>query len=211
MSLRGISLKLCVSKSSVSLWCADIVLTQKQIEHLSKEAVHKGLKGRLVGAYMNRQKKINSVNKALFEAEKTLGKLNHRDLLLLAAGLFWGEGSKTDSRFIFINSDPAMIKLVKDFLVKNMGVQQGEIRATVQINAIHKARIEKVMQFWSKHLNLPLSQFANPYYVYSVPKKVYENHQTYTGILRLRVLRSSGLQYKMLGLIAVLKKEYMPV
>lgn len=71
----------------------------------------------------------------------------------------------------------------------------------IQINSVHKFRIKKVLLFWSKLLDLPTSQFDNPYYVNIRPKKVYENMDEYYGLVRLKIRRSSLHHYRILGLI----------
>ena len=130
-----------------------------------------------------------------------IGKVTKRDLTIAALCLFWGEGSKTGSRFTFINSDPGMIKIMKSFLTDILHVEENRIRATIQINHIHQPRIKEITSFWSKHLGLPLKYFKKPHFIMVTPKKVYDNQDVYKGILRLQVLRGSNLQYKMLGLI----------
>ena len=62
----------------------------------------------------------------------------------------------------------------------------------------------------SKYLNIPLKHFGNPYYIYVTPKKVYENFDTYKWVIRLKVLRGSNLQYKMLGLLEAFKYYFKP-
>jgi hypothetical protein len=206
-SIIYIAKKLGVTKSSVSLWCRDIILTPKQSMALQKQ---KGSSmGRWIGAESNRRKKRENILKNKNKAFSLLEKVSKRDLLIAGACLFWGEGSKTGSRFIFINSDPVMLKVMKKFLVDILMVDKNDIRATIQINHIHKPRIKKITNFWSKYLNIPLSSFSKPYYIKVVPKKVYENYDIYNGILRLRVLCSSNLQYKMLGLIEAFKASFM--
>src|SRR6185436_5700534 len=103
--------------------------------------------------------------------------------------------------FLFVNSDPVMIKFVYLWLTKYLKIQKGLIRPNISINEMHKPRIKKVLKFWAKLLGLPASQFGNPHYVKTVQKKVYENYNSYYGILRLKVRRSAQLRYKVLSLI----------
>lgn len=207
ISIVTIARKLDVSKSIVSLWCRDILLNSKQIEKLRKQ---KGsVMGRWLGAESNRRKKREAIEKNKKEAFSMLRSLSHRDLLIAGLCLFWGEGSKTGSRFIFINSDPVMLKIMKKFLVDILRVNESDIRATIQINRIHQSRIQKVINFWSKYLRVPLKHFSKPYYVNVTPKKIYDNYTTYNGILRLQVLHGSNLQYKMLGLIEAFQYYFM--
>ena len=205
-SIKDIAKELKIAKSTVSLWCRDIKLTYEQEEAIYKRGLGKNLKGRLIGTQMNRQKKINEMNDRFQEANHIIKKITQRDLLIAGACLYWAEGAKTRGRFIFVNSDPIMIKIIFLFLIKILDVNRELIHPTLQINFIHKKRIKKVMMFWSKYLNIPLQNFNKPYFVNVTPKKVYENYDNYYGILRLRVLKSSSLQYKMLGFIDMFRK-----
>lgn len=206
-SIIYIAKKLGVTKSSVSLWCRDIVLTLDQNLTLQNQ---KGRSmGRWIGAERNRQKKRDNIERNKIEAFSLIQTISQRDLLIAGTCLFWGEGSKTGSRFIFINSDPAMLKMMKAFLVDVLKVDKDDIRAAIQINHIHEPRIKIITTFWSKYLDIPVSRFSKPYYIHVTPKKVYENYDVYNGILRLSVLHGSNLQYKMLGLMEALQHSFM--
>jgi hypothetical protein len=206
ISIIVIARKLGVSKSSVSLWCRDIILTNEQFEKLRKNMGVSFKYGQRIAAQINKQKRLDEINKKFKESENIIKKLKPRDILIAGACLYWAEGTKVGPRFIFVNSDPTMIKIIFMFLIDILKVDKNLIRPTVQINLIHKKRIKKVMDFWSKYLSISLRNFNKPYFINVTPKKVYENYDNYYGILRLRVLKSSGLQYKMLGLIDVFKK-----
>lgn len=200
-SLKEISNKLDISKSTASLWCRDVILNQKQIHRLEKRSLQKSLKGRLAGALMNKNKRLSVIERFKNDGLNEIATLNDRELTLIATALYWAEGSKTSSRFIFVNSNPDMVCLMFRFLINVLKVPREDIRIGIQINQIHTYRINKVLKFWSKLLDLPISQFDKPYYTKAIPKKVYENMDNYYGIVRLKVLRSSSLQYKILGLI----------
>ncbi len=205
MSLKKIAKELMVSSGSVSVWCRDIELTTKQIREINRRA-HKGsAKGRAKGVTVNKNKKALSLQEANAFAQSTIKDMSERDLLFLATGLYWGEGTKTESRFLFTNSDPLMVKVMMRFLVEVMGVDKGDVRVNIQINSVHKKRMSKIENFWIATLGIDKKQIGNPYYIKIKPKKEYSNFQNYYGILRLRVLRSSRLQYKMLELVNVIK------
>lgn len=121
------------------------------------------------------------------------------DLLMLGIALYWAEGSKSTNRCIFVNSDPEMILLMKRFFIEILEINPEDITITIQINAIHRPRTEKVLRFWLALLQLPREQFTKVYYIKTLPKKRYENHDSYYGIARIIVRKSSGVQYKMLG------------
>lgn len=207
MSISKIASNLEVSKASASNWCRDIELSKEQKEALNKIKHRGSYIGRMKGAEVNRQKKLSSIKKSQEEAEKELSTVSKKELLILGVGLFWGEGSKSGSRFVFINSDPTMVRVMYIILLRVVGISKDRFSATVQINEIHRPRIDIVLNFWSSLLNLPLSQFGRPYFVKVKPKKKYENHDNYYGILRLKVRRGAELQYKMLAYIDVLKNK----
>lgn len=210
-SIGKISKHLSVSKSSVSLWCDGIILTSKQKDRIKWYVIKSGTKGRMLGAEMNRQKRLNSISQHKKIAKEIIGKMSQRDLLISGISLYWAEGAKTDRRFIFINSDPTMILVMVRFIIEVLKVKKEDIRFTIQINSIHKRRSEKVLDYWLKLLDVDFSQFTKTYYIHTNLKKRYINHDNYFGILRVQVLKGSQFQYRVLGLIDAIKYQYTPV
>lgn len=211
-SILYIARELMVSKSSVSVWCSDIVLSDTQIEKLSKRRNIIGLKGRMIGAKANKQKKIDSIKKADKEGNGFVKNLSKREVLLIATALYWAEGSKSDSAtgFQFVNSDPDMICCMKQAL-HYFSIDSNDLFCTIQINEMHKPRIREVLNFWKNLLEFKDEQFRNTTFIKTVSKKKYENYNSYYGICRLQVKRSTTLKYKMLGLIKALKSGILHV
>lgn len=205
--------KLGLSKSTVSFWCRDIILTEEQYKKIKKEHVFKTQKGRLIGAQMNKNKRLNAIKEADNLGKKIIKNISKRELLLIATALYWSEGSKSDSTsgFIFVNSDPEMILIMKLFLVDVLHILSEEIICSIQINRIHEQRINVVLNFWKKLLNLRNSQFRKPYYINTKVKKIYDNYENYYGVCRLIVRRGKNLKYRMLGLIKAIKEDILPV
>ena len=206
-----ISRNLQASKSAVSLWCRDIILTSLQNDKLR---LNKGVSvttGQRMGAEANKKKKLEVVELSNQWANKMINKISKRDLSLIASALYWCEGSKSDSAstFTFVNSDPQMMSFMKNFLISVMNVSQDDLVCSIQINKIHEARIDKVLIFWKKLLNLNNSQIRKPYFVDTKVSKVYDNYDTYFGVCRLFVRKGKHIKYKMLGLIESLKRETM--
>lgn len=206
-SIIEVANELGVAKSTASLWCREIKLTKKQSEQLLANRIAAGHRGRIIGANTNKQKRIDAIKLGKDSGKREIGSISKRDLLILATALFWAEGAKTGSRFMFINSDPDMILCVCRYLVEVENIEPNRFFLTIQINRIHEPRINKIYNFWSNYLNLPLSQFGSPYYINVVPKKIYANNDSYYGIARLRVNGGASLQYKLLGYIDALKKS----
>jgi len=205
-SLRSIAKELDVAKATVSEWCKNLKLTPKQKEHLLRNAIRAGSKGRLIGAEMNKRKKQECIDFYKKSGKKEIGRLSKRDLLIAGSALYWGEGSKK-SKLAFVNSDPDTIKFMFRWFQKSMLVKKEDFMPRIFINDIHRSRIKKVLKFWSSFLNLPVSQFGNPVFLKRNPKKVYENYDNYYGVLALGVRKSVKLKYRILGLIDAIKNQ----
>ncbi|MBI1974659.1 MAG: hypothetical protein HYS51_02350 [Candidatus Zambryskibacteria bacterium] len=210
-SIVVISRQLEASKSTISLWCRDIILTSSQFEKLRKNKGVSVTTGQRMGAEANKRKKLEIIESANEWARKTIREVSKRDMSLVASALYWCEGSKSESTstFVFVNSDPQMVLFMKNFLISVMDVPQEDLVCGIQINEIHRKRIDKVLIFWKKLLNLDNSQIRKPYFVKTQIKKIYDNYDTYFGVCRLFVRRGKHLKYKMLGLVESLKRETM--
>lgn len=207
MSIKAIADLLHVSKGSVSKWCEDVVLTQSQQELLRKNQIASGYRGRMIGAEMNRQKRLKSIKIQETSARQTVGKLTQRDKLMLGIALYWGEGVKVrDSATAVVNSDPATILFARNWF-EQLGVARDMFRPCILISEIHRYREDVVQAFWSKLLAIPPEQFGKIVYLKGAPKKVYENHNSYYGVMALRVRQGTVLKQHILGLIQACKQQ----
>ena len=207
-SLSEIAQELKVSKGSVSIWVRDVVLSDSAKRAIELKLAKGSYEGRLKGSLANKKKKIDAEFQARQMASREIGKVSDRDLLMIGTALFWAEGNKKGSRFVFSNSDPAMISLMASFLQKCMDVTHGELYLSIQINESHKSRSDKVIKFWTKHLGFDKSQIRGPYFIRTKTVKQYANSDNYFGIARLQVRRSSVLQYEILGYIRGLAERF---
>ncbi|MBI3306075.1 helix-turn-helix domain-containing protein [Candidatus Nomurabacteria bacterium] len=212
-SIIVIARKLSVSKSTVSEWCREIILTEEQFEKLR---INKGISlttGQRMGAEKNKKKRLDAIVAAEVWGRELIKSISQRELLLIATALYWSEGSKSDrtSGFIFVNSDPEMILVMKSFLVNILMIPPEEIICSIQINRIHEIRIDIVLNFWQKLLSLPGNQFRKPYYVNTRVNKIYDNYENYYGICRLVVRKGMNWKYRMLGLIKAVKSNILSV
>lgn len=206
-SIFDISKAMRISKSTASIWCRNIVMTVSQRNNLIDRMIKSGHAGRIKGAEANRNKKYIVQEEAKVWANKTVSQISLRDRLIAGLALYWAEGSKADSTFgfVFVNSDPVMVRFMLDWLVEIMDVPKEQITAAVSINMMHKSRDKEVLNFWSHLLDLPLSSFSKTFFASSVRRKIYANHSRHFGVLRLSVRKSSRLKYKVIEMINVLK------
>ncbi len=203
MSIKDIAIKLNVGRSSVSYWVGDIVLTEEQLFLLKQSELSGKEKGRLKSAIIKKEKRKNLLEGFNSLGSKEIQYLNRRELLLVGLALYWSEGSKSDRnrRVEFCNSDPAMIKLFITWLVDCFKEKSENLTVVVGINNIHAFREKEVKRYWSQVLNIPLAQFRKSSFKKAKSKKVYDNMDRHFGTLTVRVVRSTNLYYKIMGLI----------
>ncbi|EKD23742.1 MAG: hypothetical protein ACD_81C00188G0017 [uncultured bacterium] len=199
-SIGNIAIYLKVSKSSVSIWCRDIEMTNEQKEKFIAD----GHLGRLLGAETNRRKKQQCIEQCKIDALKTIGKLSRRDRLIAGIALYWGEGSKK-SKMSFVNSEPVLVLFMLNWFCEIMDVKKEEFMPRIFINEMHRPRADKVLEFWADYLGLKKEQFGKIVFLKMKAQKVYENHDNYYGVLALGARNSALLKYRILGLIDALK------
>src|SRR3989344_8733107 len=206
-SMRSIAERLGVSKGSVSLWCRDIVLTDSQKLALQESQINAGHRGRIMGAMKNKQKRLDAMAAQEEIAHALVGTLSDRDTLMLGIALYWGEGIKSQTGGAgIVNSDPETVLFARKWF-EQLGVTRDLFRPYIFISEIHRPRELKILNFWSQFLQIPREQFSKIVFLKGRPKKIYENHDSYYGVLALRVRRGSGLKYKILGLIRSCKEK----
>lgn len=208
MSIKEIASTIGISRSTTSVWCREVVLSKSQKEKLFEKMVIAGHKGRMMGAEANKQKKLNVLNIVRGQALKEIGILSKRDILMLSLGLYWGEGSKDNQgRFVFVNSDPVAILLIINWLKIILDVKKESLRPQLYINSQHKKREEVVINFWSKKLKIPKTQFRKTIFITVPHKKIYANFETYMGVLHLSVSKGSVIKYKTMAFLDVIQKH----
>jgi len=208
-SINEISGILNVPKSTVSVWCRNIRLGPAQIERLAKRVKSGSYKGRIRFLEKIRRRRIEEVETLRKEGLKEIGKLNKRDLFITGVAMYWSEGYtySTGNQVGFTNSDPRIILLILIWFKETCGVSNDRISLQVKINIVHRNRIKKVENYWSKLTKIPLEQFNKTVLIKSKAKKVYSNHDTYYGTLRITIRQGTKLRRKINGWIEGLAKR----
>lgn len=204
LSISDIAITLGVSKSSVSQWCEDIQLTKKQRANLLAKRIAAGNVGRQKGAEMNRAKRTISLAEADVYASKHIKKISNNDLFFLGLGLYWGEGIKSRSGpAAVVNSDPRVLRVAVRWFCECLGVDRTDIRPYIYISRQHEFRENIIVDYWVQQLSVSRNQFLSPIYISQKPTIKYENHDSYYGVVALRIRRSATLKYKIVALIKV--------
>lgn len=206
-----IAKKLDVSKSTVANWCNEIGMSKQLMIRLEERSHDARMRGRMAGATANREARNQRVNEAREWAKRVIGsRLSERDSLCLGIGLYWGEGTK-GRKLNFSNSNPAILMFIMKWF-ELFGVAPTDFQVRIFINESHRDRYSKVKKFWTETLRVPPQQFYDPTYTKTPHKKVYENRESYYGVVALRIRKSANLQNKILGLMeAVVNAEVAQV
>jgi len=148
------------SKGTLSHWFKDIKLSKKSIVLLNKNNKLAHERG-LFKANKNRRTRIDTENeKSYIEGQSYIKSISKRDLLLIGAVLYWGEGTKSEKGNLslgFSNSDPLMTSVYMKFVRKILKVPEERIRAGIHIYPSISANESRL--FWSKVTNLPKDRF----------------------------------------------------
>ncbi|MBU4369141.1 helix-turn-helix domain-containing protein [Patescibacteria group bacterium] len=147
-----------ISKSTLSYWLRDYPLSKQRIRELRdcneqrierfRETMRKKREMRLKEIY-NEQKRIWLP-------------LTKREKFFAGLFLYWGEGHKDLRGPVGVsNTDPDIIRFILYWLTKILKVPREKIK--IALHLYKDMDIQKEHLFWSKILNLPLSQFRKPY------------------------------------------------
>lgn len=147
-----------VSKSTLSLWLRNYPLSKQRIRELRDRNERRIEKYRET----RRRKKEQRLKLFYREQKKIIFPLNKRELYVAGLFLYWGEGSKSDNtQLIISNSDPSVIKFFVNWINRALKVPKEKLKFRLQL--YKDMDINKEIQFWSKALEIPLSQFRPPY------------------------------------------------
>lgn len=204
-SIIAIARKLSVSKSTVSGWCTGIILSNKQIANLEKQAGAVRYKTILEIAkrkHDRREKEISELEQ--LGVKRLSGRISNKELMMLGIALYWGEGIKVQKTGL-INSDPAILKIFILWLEKIWDVPKSRLILTIRLNSAHQHRTKIVEQYWSETLDIPLDQFNRTLFIDVVHKKKYNNEDRYFGTVTVYVKNGCDLNHTLLGLISGIK------
>ena len=149
-----------LTKSSVSVWVRDIVLTKAQKSKLSERGRSmKSIEKRRLIRLSNEQAKRQIV---IDLAKKDFDNISLKQLKLIGIILYLGEGGKTERGTARLsNSDPAVIKMMMRFFREICKVPEEKFRGN--IHTFLYADIEKTEKYWSRITGISRKQFYKTY------------------------------------------------
>lgn len=199
-SLKEISEKLRISKSTASLWLRDTVLTRNAQQRL---------KNRI------RQGQRNSATKKKAETEfRRQGYLhtglkliqnfnfNKKVLKIFCALMYLCEGSKDDGIVQFTNSDPQTVRAFVNLFRKSFRLDESKFRISLHLHSYHFS--SRQIRFWSKITKVPSGQFMKPYIKPNSGKRIKKDYQ---GCINLRYY-SADVAKELIGIALAFIQYY---
>lgn len=167
-SYREIKKLLDIPKSTISTWFGKTlkrpINAQSRRKHFAR--IHK-----LASIALKKKWKMKREEEAQFLKNKIESEIkiypfgNIGFYKSLLAMLYWAEGEKSErgSGTKFTNTDPNLAKLYVTLLKKCYDIDETKFSVRLYLHYYHS--IKKAKKFWSKTLNIPLSQFYNKIYI----------------------------------------------
>lgn len=158
-SIKVIAKKLGVSNASVSFWVREIKLDNKQRMVLNErgfsvEAIEKRREKRLFNE--NTKRKI-----LIDKAKEEIKNISDKELLIIGAMLYLGEGGKTKRMVRISNSDPDVIRIMMKFFRGICHTPEDKFRGHIHIHS--HLEIKKAEKYWSNVSQIPTSRFFKTY------------------------------------------------
>lgn len=162
MSYNNIIKKLGIkSKGTLSLWFKNLKLSNKSKNLLEKNNKLAHDRGLFI-TNNNRSIRIKKENLEAYNTGKEcINLISEKELLLIGAALYWGEGSKservTGTPLDFSNSDPRMVSVYMKFIRKILKIPEEKIRAGIHLYP--STSVNKAREFWAITTSLPKDRF----------------------------------------------------
>lgn len=157
MSYSQIKELIGVSKSTLHYWLRDYPLSPERIKELGPNSERRIERFRDT---MAQKQKVKS-DIAYEKVSKDIKKLSMREMFLCGLFLYWAEGAKTmNSSTMLTNTNPKMLKFFIKWL-DLLNIPKDKLK--VFLHLYSDMNIDKEINFWSKELNIPKSQFRKPY------------------------------------------------
>ena len=202
LSYNEIRRQIPVSKSSLSIWLKDILLSPrhrarlytKQIQILSR------------GSQSQHERREREVDKIIADAKAEVHLPLSKDTFkFLGAALYWAEGSKTKN-FEITNSDPLLIAFMVQWFHDTFGVPA--VRLKVHLNIYPQQNERDIRKFWSNLTGIPVNNFGKSFI--KPPNKGYKKNNLYYGTIKVRVPKGTDMRIRIFGWIQGALQELAP-
>lgn len=177
-SLKEISEKLAISKSTASDWLSSIELSPSAQKRLARKQILGQYKTILLKRKFREEQKTLAQSVALNELSSLT--ISKELLKLCCTFMWWCEGNKDTKVVRFTSSD---VTLVNNFLYtfrSGFALDESKFRALVHLHPYHDDAAQK--KFWSHVTNIPLKQFYASFKKENTGKRI---HIDYAGCIAI--------------------------
>jgi transcriptional regulator with XRE-family HTH domain len=150
LTLADIAARLCVSKSSVSLWVRDVPFTPSKRRHGPQRRPH-----------AQRVAKLQQIEDLNAAGKARIGSLSDEAFFVAGVALYAGEGAKADGCLKFANSDPTMVRFFCAWLRRFFEIDEARLRMAVYLH--QGLDLDAAEASWSVVTGIPRRQFTKPY------------------------------------------------
>lgn len=197
LSYSEIRRQIPVAKSSLSLWLRQIRLLDWQRERLSDKKKAAWQLGSQV-RHMERLTRIARIN-ADGRREARLWIRKKEVLWFLGAALYWAEGTRIrpthrSERLEFTNSDPAMIKIFRNWVKRYCGVTVPDLIFSLYIH--ERADVGAAQGFWMSSLGIRSTELRTYFKHHNPSPRSHNTGSSYYGTMRVSVRRSVNLSHR---------------
>ncbi|WP_328340304.1 helix-turn-helix domain-containing protein [Micromonospora sp. NBC_00421] len=203
-SVDDIAARVEVAKSTAYLWVRHLPLDPDEEAARERRRAHSKVMtdARWVA---HRQARDAARTAVVSDASAWVGSMQHRELILVGAALYWAEGEKAkpwrphECRVRFINSDPGLVDVFIRF-VEVMGAPRETLRFRVSIH--ETADSEAAVRWWAERVAVPIEAFRPTSLKRHRPTTVRRNTgEDYRGCLIVEVPRSRQLYWRIEGIM----------
>jgi hypothetical protein len=195
-----------VAKSTLSVWLRDLPLSKEQNENLEGRLKERKDRGRLKTGIALTARRLAREGITYSEAQKEFEKHIKGPFFVAGILLYWAEGAKKNNYFAFVNSDPAMVSLVVNWLRRFFPKESKLLKYRLFIHLPYKN--ENCEEFWGKVLGVEASTFYKT--IYKPTSYVVKKNPSYKGCIRLTITRIDVLR-KMIAWQKLLIQYYKEV
>lgn len=207
LSYSEIQRQVLVAKSSLSLWLKDISLSPDQ----KKRLIKLNTLGQQAGARTRHLQKIKQLKILKQEVEKDIPNFINNPFFVMGIVLYWAEGNKQkpwnpSQRFVFGNSDPRLVLLMRKWLKTFYGLEDSQ---TIFRLYIHRsANVKNAVNKWSKIMNIDSMQIKITLKKHK-KNKHHLNTKNYKGLMNITVRKSTWLNRRIELWTNHLTKHYL--
>lgn len=165
-----------VPKSTLSNWLSDYELNPVQLTKLSgriKERKVLSIEKIIATKRLKRDKHRQDIYN---QEKQSLLPLTKKEMYIAGLMLYWGEGTKNWGSTVSLNNtDPRVVRFYYYWLRYSLNVPKNRIK--VSLHLYKDMDVNKIINYWSKELDIPRSQFIKPYIKNSISSSI--DHKGY--------------------------------